>query len=128
MPSDIDDLFSELGAPNLTESLGETVTQYPLGNTAAGVVLSDVIVDLSAEGEQPIDDEHGSQRVRYGKLILSSAVNVTVDERAQQRDTFLVRGQIWLAWQRTSDGVSLQTIVIRRTEGASTKRTRVRGG
>ena len=126
MSSDADDLFAEIGSPALTESMGEPVTQYPLGATANAVVLANVIVDLSQQGEQPIEDAHGSQRVRRGRLILSAAVAVTADERSQQRDTFLVRGQLWHAEAISAQTLALQTVEIKRTEGASTKRTRAR--
>lgn len=125
MPSDVDDLFAEIGSPALTEGMGESVTQYPLGVTANAVTLSNVIVDLSEQGQQ-LDDEHGSQRVRRGKLIMSATVAVTVDERAQQRDTFLVRGQLWHAEAISAQTLALQTVEIKRTEGGSTKRTRSR--
>lgn len=125
--SDVDDLFAEIGSPALTEGMGETVTQYPLGVVANAVTLTGVIVDLSDQGSPPIDDEHGSRRVRRGRLTLAATVNVTVDERSQQRDTFLVRGQIWQAIAIPSQTLALQTVLIERTEAASTKRTRMRG-
>lgn len=127
MPSDVDDLFAEIGAPALTESMGETITQYPLGVAANAVTLAGVIVDLSAQGEELIEDEHGSRRVRRGTLTLAASAAVTVDERAQQRDTFLIRGLLWHAEGLPMQTGALQVVNIKRTEAISTKRTRTRG-
>lgn len=126
MASDFEDLFADMGAAPLTDFHGETVTQYPLGVRTNGIPLSNVIVDLSEQGHQPIDTLDGVRWERRGKLTLSTAVSVTVDERAQQRDTFLVRGQIWIATGICSQDTALQIVVIERSEAVSTKRTRLR--
>lgn len=125
MASDFEDLFADVGAGNLLDAHGESVTQYPLGNTANGVQLGGVIVDLSSQGETRVDDDRGSQNLRFGSLTLAAGVSVTVDERSHERDTFLVRGQIWHAEKIVSQDTALQVVRILRTEAASTKRTRV---
>lgn len=126
MPSDVDDLFAELGAPNMQAALGESVIQWPKGNSAAAVTLANVIVDISELGETPSDDAEGTQVIYWGKLLIPVSVTVTDAERPQQRDMFIVRGLVWHCDKIVSQGQALQTVRIRRSEGASTKRSRVR--
>lgn len=126
MPSDFDDLFAEIGAPNLGDSLGEAVVQWPLGVAANAITLAGVIVDISDLGDAPADDEAGTQIVYWGRLLVPVSVMITDTARPQQRDIFVVRGLIWHCEKIVSQGLSLQTVRIKRTEGASSKRTRVR--
>lgn len=126
MPSDVDDLFAEMGSPNLQEAMGETVTQWPLGVQANAVALTNVIVDLSELGEVPVDDESGSQVVYFGILLIPVSVAVTDAERGQQRDQFLVRGKLWQCDKVVSQGQSLQTVRIKRVVKVSSKKSRVR--
>lgn len=123
MASEIENLFADGGADTLLEQLGETVTQWPLGVQGNAVPIT-AIVDLGAEGEQPIDDQHGSQRVRWLELTMAASIAVGLAERAQQRDQFLVRGLLWHAEAVPQENAALQTVRCKRTEGASTKRTR----
>lgn len=126
MVSPVEELFADGGADLLLEQLGEPATQYPLGVVANAVPIT-AIVNLGHEGEQQIDDQHGSQRVRFLELTVAASLTLNVDERAQQRDTFLVRGKLWLSEGVPRENSGLVTIRCRRTEGASTKRTRTRG-
>lgn len=125
MPSDVDDLFAELGWPNLQAAQGESVVQWPLGVSANAVTLTGVLVNLATEGELPIDTEHGSQVVRYGTLVIDASVTVTDDERKQQRDIFVVRGKVWDTDRIVGQTLAATTVRIKRTESVSTKRTRV---
>lgn len=126
MVSAIEEMFADGGADLLLEQLGEPATQYPLGVQTNPVSIT-AIVNLGAEGEQPIDDQHGTQRVRWLELTVSASLTLNLDERAQQRDTFLVRGKLWHVEGVPRENSGLVTIHCRRTEGASTKRTRTRG-
>jgi hypothetical protein len=125
MPSDFEDLFADIGASNLAAVHGEAVTQYPLGVAANAVPLSGVIVDLSSQGETPIDNEDGSQVIRWGLLTIAASVTVTEAERKQQRDQFLVRGQIWDCEKILSRDTALQFVRVKREEKISTKKSRV---
>src|SRR6185437_14342946 len=125
MASQIENLFADGGADTLLEQLGETVTQYPLGVQGNAVAMT-AIVDLGAEGAEPLNDEHGTQRVRWCELTLPASVVVTISERTQQRDQFLVRGLLWHAEEIPRENAALQTVRLRRTEGVSSKKTRQR--
>ncbi|HJT35720.1 MAG TPA: hypothetical protein VJ783_27070 [Pirellulales bacterium] len=108
-----------------TDHFAETVTQYPLGVRTAAVSVT-AIVHKAEEGETPVDDRDGSQVIRYLLLTLPTTVTVTVAERAQQRDEFLIDGEIWRAEKIVRRTPYRQQVRCRRTEGASTKRTRTR--
>ncbi|HEX5498751.1 MAG TPA: hypothetical protein VFX03_05970 [Thermomicrobiales bacterium] len=107
----------------MLEQLGETVTRYPRGVVADAADVT-AIVDLGVEGEQPVDDAHGSQRVRWLELTLPASIDVAIAERSQQRDQFSVRGLLWHAESVPRENAGLQTVRCKRTEAASTKRTR----
>ena len=126
MASDVDDLFAEIGAPNMTAVMGESVTQIVQGNTGDQVTLTNVIVDISDLGDVPVDTESGSEVVYWGKLLIPVSVSVTDAERPQQRDQFIVRGLIWHCEKIVSQGQALQTVRIKRVVKVSTKKTRVR--
>jgi len=119
----VDDLFSDGAIDQLLEKLGESVTQYPRGVVANAVALT-AIVDLGSEGQALPDDLHGSQRVRWLRLTMPASVSVAISERPQERDQFLVRGLIWHAEAIPQENAGLQTVLCKRTEGASTLRTR----
>jgi len=119
----IENLFADGGASQLLEAEGESVTQYPRGVLANAVALT-AIVDLGSEGQALPDDLHGSQRVRWLRLTMPAAVAVAISERPQERDQFLVRGLIWHAEAIPQENAGLQTVLCKRTEGASTLRTR----
>jgi hypothetical protein len=107
-----------------TDHFAEQITQYPLGDRSAGVALT-ALVHRPDEGEQPVDNERGSQVVRYCLVSLALSVTVTIAERAQQRDEFLIAGEIWLAEKIVRRTAYRQQVRCKRTEGASTKRTRM---
>lgn len=119
----VDDLFADGATSQLLEQLGEPVVQYPQGVVANAIALTG-IVDLGGEGETPVDDERGSRRVRWLRLSLPAATVVAIGERAQQRDQFLVRGLLWHAEAIPQENTGLTTVLCKRTEGASTIRTR----
>lgn len=121
--SDVDGLFAEIGAANLQSAMGETIVQYVQGNSANQVSLENVIVDVSDQGETPVDGPTGSMVVRWGILLIPATVTINDAERKQQRDQFLVRGKLWDCERVTGQGLSLQTVRIKREERASSKRT-----
>lgn len=108
-----------------TDHFAQTITQYPLGNRSSPAMVT-AIVHKAHEGETPVDDESGSQVVRYLLLSLPTTVTVTTAERAQQRDEFLIDGELWHAEKILHRSPYRQQVRCKRTEGASTKRTRVR--
>lgn len=103
----------------------EKITQYPLGvaaNAVAGVVA---IVHKQDEGETPIDDERGSVVIRWCTVSLPATLSVTIDERSQQRDQFLIDGELWHAEKILKRTPYRLLVRLKREEKASTKRTRL---
>lgn len=130
----VGDLFAEMAQPLLLEQLGRqtgdanAITHYPAGVVASGAAIA-AIVALDDEPDQGTsDDEHGSRRMRRGQLQVATSVTITVSERPEDRDTFLVDDELWTAYELIAgpgEG-GLQTVLIAREEPISTKRTRVR--
>jgi hypothetical protein len=113
-----------------TNGFAETITQYPKGVTSSPVSVT-AIVHKSEEGETPVDDEDGSRVVRWIVITLAAAgqpggVTVTIAERKQQRDQFLIDGELWDAEKIVSRTAYAQRVRLKRTEAASTKKTRLR--
>lgn len=110
-----------------TDEFAQSVEHWPLGREADKATIS-AVVDLDMEGSSSgIDDADGSRIVRAGELELASTVVVTCNERGNQRDLFLIDGELWTAVRVLGrDGIpGMQTVAIERAEGVTTKRTRV---
>lgn len=130
------DLWAAAAVPVLREQLGSTVAgeeviHEPLGVAASGVALAGVIVDLAFEDQgqgERLDDNEGREVQRRGRLEVPDSVTVTVNERAENCDTFLVHGKrYWAIRIEGSDTPGgFQTVVIERTEKVATKKTRPR--
>lgn len=103
----------------------ETVTQWPLG-IKSGAVDFTGMVHMDEEGDQQPDDRNGSRQVRWCTISVPTTVKVTVDERSQQRDSFIIRGEIWAAQRILRRTPYRVRIRLRRDEPVSTKRTRER--
>lgn len=103
----------------------DTITQYPLGVAANAVPDIVAIVHKQDEGETPIDDEKGSVVVRWCTVSLPATLNVTIDERGQQRDQFLIDGELWHAEKILKRTPYRLLVRLKREEKASTKRTRL---
>lgn len=128
MASDFEDLFADLGATSLLDVHGEAVTQYPAGN-ANTPVAAQAIVDLTKENQPPLDSPDGTQRTYFCLLtvptLAAGGPTLTVSERSQQRDEWLVRSKVWLTDGVESEDAALAVLRLKRTEKVSTKRARV---
>lgn len=129
--SRIGDIFDEICQPALAEHLGETVSRYPLGVVLNAVSVPGVIVDLSAEigtnqesGDGVVLDDRFGERVRRSGMLEVPA-SVTVDER----DTWLVRGEVWYTRRIMARDESIQTVlIVRKAAGGKTVRSRLQRG
>jgi hypothetical protein len=86
MPSQFEDMLSEIGTPLLMEKLGGPLTRYPAG------VMADAIAGIAAivEWDETEKDFDRGQGVKTrGQLHLAAGVTVT-DE-----DTWLINGLVY---------------------------------
>lgn len=105
-----------------TTHYAEAITQYPKGVVANAVAIAAAIVHMDQEGDQPVDTREGSQVVRWCDVsIPQPGATVIVAERGQQRDTFLIRGEIWGAEKIVRRTPYRVRVRCKRTEGVSTK-------
>jgi len=123
-----------------SNGFAQTISQYPKGVGTDGnppsapytfAVNVTALVHKEEEGETPVDDQDGSRVVRWIVITLATAgqpggVTVTIAERGQQRDLFLIDGEIWHAEKIVSRTAYCQRVRLKREEAASTKKTRVR--
>lgn len=116
--------FAEVARPALLEHLGETVTHYPLGVVASAASVT-ALVDLAGDAQVDSDGE-GERLIRRGRLEISAAVTVTYSERHNQRDSFLVRTQLWQAVGTGGTDGAIKTVLIERREPIATKAGRTK--
>ncbi|HWB13337.1 MAG TPA: hypothetical protein VG826_29195 [Pirellulales bacterium] len=105
------------------EVFGTVITHYPLGRTAGETVTA--VLHGAETVSSAVDNDYGSEVEIRMRITLPSTVTVTVAERPQERDTFLVNGELWIAEAVIWRSTHRQHIEIKRSEKASTKRTRL---
>lgn len=122
-----DQLAAEAEAQLAADEGAEDVTRYPLGNTAAGeTVRAFVFLDnLEGTNQESGDgavthDEFGDRERRTGHLEISA--DVAVDDR----DTWLVRGELWSTQRPDGMDGGMQGIRITRALGRETRLPRLR--
>ena len=108
-----------------TSDFAQTVTHYPLGVVASGTSRT-AVVDLDAEdaAAPSVDTDDGAALVRFGLVELPATVTVTCSETPEARDSFLIASQIWDAVRIAARDNDMVTVLVRREEPVSTKRTR----
>lgn len=112
-----DDLFAEIATPLLQQQLGESVDHWPLGEEADEAAVT-AIVDLTEEDEdqaKEISSKTGRQIKRRGRLEVPSSL--TLDDR----DLWLVRGELWRTLRIRGRHADLATVEIQRAEKHSTR-------
>lgn len=108
--------------------LAQTIQLYP-GGIAANAVAVTALVFLE-EQEQfqgpRIDDRRGAMQLRFGRIELSTSVNVVCDKRREARDAFLINGELWQAERPIgTDAGGLQAIEISREEHVMSRTSRI---
>lgn len=110
--------------------VGEEVVRYVLGLDNGGTNVTfraQVFIDpemgtneISGDGVTT-DDEHGDRARRSGQLW--APADMTIDDR----DTFLIRGEIWSARRLVGSDLVVQKWSIAQSGGRFTSRPRLRG-
>lgn len=121
------DRFAARAAPMLQAEHGEDVTHYPLGAVQDAAPLAGVMVSLSKEdmrdqstGLETVRDDKGKRIVRTG--ILTVPASVSVDDR----DTWLVRTEVWHTVRVKGRDPIFQQVEIRKSIPIETRRPRIR--
>lgn len=101
MPSDFENLFSELALPALDQFAAETVTRYPRGDvSAANAAFSGIFSELPAA----IDESSGRRIRRRATLVIDDGTTWHLD------DVFVKSAEEWrvVNWHAEHGRIVLQ--------------------
>lgn len=108
-----------------TDEFASSVTHRPLGVSADDVAVT-AIVELDFEdgsglagaSGEPHETQDGERDVRYAAIEISTSVS------HDYRDQWVISSEVWHAVRVLSRDDDMQRILLRRWEGASTRRMR----
>ncbi len=100
------------------------VMHNPGGRKAEGVAVEFAFADFDNESSSTVADANGHRIVREIQLDLLTTVNVNVADRGEFADTFTINDEEWWAVNIVARDEATQTVLLRRSEPVSTKKTR----